>query len=351
MSAHVSRRSIGTVVTIAGLVLFGLTLGAVDVNGVLDGLRRVGVGFLAILLLAGIRLAARAVGWSACSSQPARLPVSATFLACVVGETLGSLTPLGLVASEPAKVLWVRPHASGVESSASLALETLAYSGSVAIVLAAGTVAALLTAGVVSAGHAMVGAAFMTTIVGVVLWRVQRTAQGGMWARGLAWMEHRCRSRVRLGLCADAIARVREMSGELGSHRTRTLAVVGGMELVFQAAAVAEVYVTLVMLGVPNVTVGQAFLLECVNRAVTVGFKFVPLRLGVDELASALTTGLLGAGGSTGVAVAMIRKARVLCWALPGLVLIGCRGWTVSRRHRASTSANDAEERRVCCEL
>jgi hypothetical protein len=67
-----------------------------------------------------------------------------------------------------------------------------------------------------------------------------------------------------------------------------------------------------------------AFILETTNRLITVVFKFVPLRLGVDEAATAfLTQQVLGLGARAGLSTAIVRKVRMLFWAIAGgLVLV-----------------------------
>ena len=45
---------------------------------------------------------------------------------------------------------------------------------------------------------------------------------------------------------------------------------------------------------VPDVTVAEAFLLESAGRFVTVVFKFVPYRLGIDEAGSGAVAAVLG---------------------------------------------------------
>jgi len=46
------------------------------------------------------------------------------------------------------------------------------------------------------------------------------------------------------------------------------------------------------------------------------------LRLGVDEAATAWFTDLLGLGPTTGVALAIVRKVRVLFWTTAGGLLL-----------------------------
>jgi len=67
-----------------------------------------------------------------------------------------------------------------------------------------------------------------------------------------------------------------------------------------------------------------------VNRVITVVFKFVPLRVGVDEAGTAVFTNVLGLGATVGVTLALVRKARVIAWVVVGLVLLVRRGLTVS---------------------
>jgi hypothetical protein len=111
------------------------------------------------------------------------------------------------------------------------------------------------------------------------------------------------------------------------------------LEVVFQAAAIAEVWVTLAFLGNTRVTLLQAFLLEYTNRVVTVVFKFVPMRVGVDELAGGAMAQVVGMASATGITLALVRKARVLCWAAVGVALAG---WRLLREHARPVSAQAA---------
>ena len=86
---------------------------------------------------------------------------------------------------------------------------------------------------------------------------------------------------------------------------------------------VTEIYFTLWLLneGVAP-TLFTAFLFETANRLLQVVFKFVPLRLGVDEAGTASFAALIGLPVKTGLALAIIRKARTLFWAIAGGVLL-----------------------------
>ena len=76
-----------------------------------------------------------------------------------------------------------------------------------------------------------------------------------------------------------------------GFHRRHPerLCPVLALEAAYHAAGVAEVFVTLAWIATPP-TLLVAFILETANRLTNVVFKFVPMRLGVDEAGTALLT-------------------------------------------------------------
>jgi hypothetical protein len=328
MSGRMWRRWLTAASGVAGVVLFGVMLRAAGIDTVLGGVAQVGGGFVLIVLLGGLRLTARAAAWSACAGGPARLPFSSALGACIAGEAAGNVLPLGLAASEPAKVLWVRHHLDTVEAAASLATETLVYSLAVAGMLVAGSLAWVAVCA--PAGWSrwvMVGLAALPALAGG-LWRAANRGERPMVAVR-RWLESRGRQHPAFLAVRDGVQRTGEMLGSLLRRQPRTLVWVSILQALFQVAAVAEVWLTLALIQSPRPTLLQAFLLEFANRVVTVAFKFVPMRVGVDELASAGMASLLGSAGTVGVTLAVVRKARVLCWTAAGLVLAGIRALTV----------------------
>jgi hypothetical protein len=74
-----------------------------------------------------------------------------------------------------------------------------------------------------------------------------------------------------------------------------------------------------------------AVILETVERVITIAFKIVPLRMGVDQAGSGLVAGMIGIGSATGVTIATVRTARNLCWAAVGLALLVKSGVSIRR--------------------
>jgi hypothetical protein len=93
--------------------------------------------------------------------------------------------------------------------------------------------------------------------------------------------------------------------------------------LSFHALAVLEVFLTLRwVLGDRSPTLEQAIVFEALNRVVTVAFKFVPFRVGVDEAASGGVAPMMAVNPVAAVTLAVVRKVRSLVWTGIGLAFI-----------------------------
>ena len=327
----------GLAVTTIGIALFVLTVRRAGFQAILDGLGRAGGWFLLILVLSGIRHIARGVAWAWSVDPPAHLPVRDACVAHVAGHALGNLTPLGVAISEPTKVLWVRDRVSLVAGGAALTIENLVYSASVLPIFIVGTVAlpvALQTTATITwvsvamlvASAAGVGAAFYAV---ARKWRFLSGTLTWIAARGL--FPHVISTRMLAAREAEDLIH-RFTAG--GAGRLLSIAAV---EAVYQASAIAEVYVTLIALGF-HVSFLTTFILEYVNRVITVAFKFMPMRLGVDEAGTGLAAGLLGLGSTAGVTLAVVRKGRVLCWSIVGLVFLAWGGAAKRASARGATT-------------
>jgi hypothetical protein len=94
--------------------------------------------------------------------------------------------------------------------------------------------------------------------------------------------------------------------------------------IAFHVLAVLEVYLVLGwLMGEARPTWTQSVVFEALNRAITIAFKFVPFRVGVDEALSGALAPVLAIAAANGVTLAVVRKVRNLFWAGVGLALIG----------------------------
>jgi hypothetical protein len=305
-----NRKWLTAAATAGGAALFLYAVRSADFGEILQGIQRVGWGLAAILALAGLRFLIRAECWRLCAPPGTRLTFRQAFGAFLAGDALGNVTPLGLLASEPAKVFLTRHHLATREAVASLAAENLVYSASVVAMVAVGIAVLLATVPLPDGWRAGLLAALLAGLAAAaVAWRLLR----GTWDEGRGarpwWRERLARVRVAvLGFWAGHPARLWRAFG---------------LDLVFHALAVFEIYLTLRwLLGDRSPTIAQAIIFEALNRAVTVAFKFVPFRLGVDEALTGAMAPLLAVNPAAGVALAVIRKIRNLAWSGVGLAII-----------------------------
>jgi hypothetical protein len=295
---------------LVGAALFVYAVRRAGVAEIIEAIRRVGWGLAAILALAGLRFVIRAECWRWCLPPGTPFPRRRAFAAFLAGDAVGNVTPLGLLASEPTKVVLTRHHLATREAVASLAVENLVYAGSVMAMVGIGLVVLAVNVEMPRAWKVALIAALAALVAGGI---VSLRAMRGTWdpSRG-----SRPRWRERLASVRDEAVRFS------GGHPDRLWGVFA-LDLVFHALAVLEVYLTLQwVLADRSATLVQAIVFEALNRVITAAFKFVPFRVGIDEASAGALAPILSVNPAAGVALAVVRKVRNLFWAAIGLVLV-----------------------------
>jgi uncharacterized membrane protein YbhN (UPF0104 family) len=294
-----------------GVVLFVYAIQNVGWANVVDGINRVGWGLVPILALAGLRFVLRAAAWRMCMPPHSQFTLGQAFTAFLSGDAVGNVTPLGLLASEPTKLFLIRHRLATREAASSLAVDFVIYSTSAVTMIVVG-VAVLLASGEVrlSLGwrEILIGG-LVVLITGLILaFRVI----GGTWKpeRG-----ERPPWRARL-------ASLRESVLAFSAGHPARLWRVFLLDLLFQAVAVMEVFLTLQWLLPEPPTIPEAVMFSALDRATIVAFKFIPFRAGIDEVITGGMAAVLGWSAATGVALAVIKKVRSIAWVGVGLILI-----------------------------
>ena len=321
----------GLIAAAAGIALFVYFVRRAGVAEVAAGAGRLGWAFAAVAALGGLRLAARALAWRSCLDRPHRLTRGHAFRAMVAGDTLGNLTPLGPLVGEPAKTLFAGDREPAARTLPALAVENLFFTLSAALVVAGGAMALAFRLGPAdtrwTAGAVLVGA--LVLLVGAVhgvIWRRLHPA-GAL----LDAVVRRAPAAGGLAGWADGVRRAEDRVHDLYPRSPRRLAAVAGWELGFHGLAVLEIHLVLAFVSDVPPTLLDAFVLESANRLLAAAFKAVPLRIGVDEAGTAAVAGLLGFGGTTGVTLAIVRKARMLVWMTAGVLLLARRSLQARR--------------------
>jgi len=304
------------VIAIIGIALLVFTVQRVGGwTSIVDGVARVGWWFAAVLLLGAFRMVCRTRAWMACADNR-QLRFRDAFGAWLAGDAIGNLTPLGLLASEPTKILMVRTRITTVTSIASVAIENAFYTASVFVVLLTGTWLLLQRANVPNG---------LERVAEIGLAGIVAAASLGVWAARTrpAILSRLAPLVSKLAGQSDAPAEaIRDVEAQIYAVPRWPLGRIAHVlywEIAFHIAAVAEVWVVLASL-VPEVTVADAFLLESAGRFVIVVFKFVPYRLGIDEAGSGAVAAVLGFAPATGVTLALIRRLRIVILNALGLI-------------------------------
>ena len=320
-------KPLGIIFAVLGLLLFAYFVWKAGTNEIASGLKKLGAGFLLILLISSVRYIVRTLGWTLCFTGEHRLRFRDAFRAYVVGDSMGNLMPLGLVVSEPTKAALVRDRVPLVVAVSALAVQNLFYSLSVALFILSGIVVLLLsfplTPGLRLMSLISLGVVCAIILFGLIVYRLRWKfiSAGFERLRKNRWGQRFLKEKQRENTSAveDTIY------GFYSRHRARC-ALIMVLEVCFHLAGVLEVYVTLSFISDVPPTFLAAYVLESVNRIINVVFKFVPLRAGVDEAGSSWVTKVLKFGVTTGTTLAIIRKARVICWTALGVAFLVRRG-------------------------
>ncbi len=345
-------KPVGIVFALLGLLLFAYFVKKAGVAEIVEGGKRLGVGFLLVLAISSVRPIVRAVCWTRCFEGETRLRFRDAFTAYLIGDAVGTLVPLGIVVSEPAKAALVRERVPLMTALSALVVENLFYSLSVVLFIFSGAAALLFVFPLpkplrIASIAALIIIALLILAAGFVIRKEWRFASGvleRLYVRGIGRNLLTETRRERVRSLEDRIY------GFYARNRSRFLPILF-LEACFHLAGVAEVYVTLSFISDTLApTFLTAFILESVNRVINVVFKFIPLRVGIDEAGTGLLTKVLQFGTASGVTLAIIRKARIVCWTAVGVALLIKRGLSLKtvtgdaeRASARETVADDAK--------
>jgi hypothetical protein len=325
----------GVIGFIFGLALFAYFVKKAGVGQILEGISRLGAGFVLVIAVSALRQIARSIAWTLCMEAPYRLRFRDAFRARVMGDAIGNILPFaGFLVSEPAKPALIRDRVPLMAGFSALAIENIFYALSVALFIFSGMVALLLSFTLPKGLRlvSIITLAVIAVVIGlgaILIAKRLRFISGGakfLHRRGLneKWIE-------KAGSLEDRVY------GFYQRNSARFLPIIL-LEFCFHLAGVTEIYVTLSFISPDQPpTFLTAFILESVNRVITVAFKFIPLRMGVDEAGTGRVSRVLQFTMVTGVTLAIVRKARDVFWAATGMILLLQRGLSLR------TVARDAE--------
>jgi hypothetical protein len=284
---------------ILGTVLFGYWIRALGFAPIREAVVGIGWAFLAIVALGGLREAVRALAWMRSVDGQVRLPFRDALAARLAGEAIATLVPMGVLVGEPTKADLVSHRLPFGTAFRALIIEFAFYTASLPLFFTVGALAFVPAA-----------AALIVPIIAVGAIAAPRVA-----------LPDKVRTLVNPLL-------------EFSRLYKQRIWRIGAFEIAYHVLAIVEVYVILALVAPGHASVISALVLETVNRGVTIVFKMIPMRLGVDEAGAALVAARVDLSPATGVTVALVRKLRLLVWNAIGLLVL----FTNSARMRRSVA-------------
>jgi len=328
---------IGIVSTLVGLGLFAYFVNRAGVGQILAGIQRLQAGFLLVILISAIRQAARSAAWCLCVERPYRLRFIDAFRARVMGDALGNITPfVSFMVSEPAKPALIRDRLPLMAGFSAIAIENIFYSLSVSVFILSGMLALLFNF------HLPRGFRIASIVVVCVIVLVI-TLVCALIRKQLRFVSAGASFLHRRGVHEKWVQKGRTLEDRIYGfyQRNRRLFIpILLLEACFHLTGVLEIYVVLSFISPDQPpTLFTAFILESVNRVINVTFKFIPLRMGIDEAGTGKISKVLQFAEATGVTLAIIRKARDVFWAAIGILLLLQRGLSLRAVARESEMA------------
>ena len=328
---------LGIVFALLGFLLFCYFIKKAGPGQILDGIKKLGFGFLLVLAISSIRHIARSFSWMLCFDGPERLKFRDAFRGRLMGDALGNMVGFAnFVVSEPAKPAMIRDRVPLMAGLSAITIENIFYSLSVAVFVFAGMSALLLNFHLPRplriAGLSTIAAIPIGITVVFILIRKQIKFISGP----LGFFHRRGLSERWLTNGRVLEERVYGFYARSGSRFLPILL----LESCFHLAGVLEIYVTLSFISLGQApTVFAAFILESVNRIINVAFKFIPFRMGVDEAGTGEISKVLMFTQPTGVTLAIIRKGRDVFWTLVGVMLLIQRGLSLRAMTKEAENA------------
>lgn len=327
---HRKLAPLGIIFALLGVALFIYFVNKAGVGVIADGIKRLGAAFLLVLAISSIRYVVRSLAWTKCVEPPYRLRFRDAFCARLMGDALGNIIPLASVAvSEPSKAVFVRHRVPLVVGLSGLAVENIFYSMSVALFIFSGTTTLLLTFSLPKPLRYAAIVALVATLVVVPLVFIFIRRKWRFLSKATAFLAKKGVAAARMNRITPRAQAFEQRIYGFYEKKPGSLLPIFLLELTFHLTGVLEIYTTLSYISLIQPTLLAAFLLESVNRIINVAFKFMPMRVGVDEAGTGMLSKVLGLTQPTGVTLAVIRKGRDIFWTSVGVILILTRGFSL----------------------
>lgn len=301
-----------------GIVLFVVTLFYIDLEETIESASRLGLALPIILLPGTCWHVLRTWGWAVAFPDDARQAFTRLFRVRLAADAISFFTVRGIT-GEPLKVVLLYDRVAPEITTASIALERLAFA-LISIVIAAlislAAVTLLSMPGAWDTLFAMllIGAVAVLALVA----RIARRRTGDYLGRLVTTLDHATGRRLEASRVVRFILDVEDVLLQLLRGDRRRLLILTALPVVCYLIMAIEVWLVFWAIGEP-IGVTQGLVVETFARLASVASAAIPGNIGALEASNAAVVGALGLGG--GGALALARRIRALLWAAAGLVL------------------------------
>ena len=311
---------------ILGLGLLIYVINRVGVQPLFDALLRIGFGFFVVLGLSGLRHVLRTISMrAAVPAEHRRISFRHAFAARLGGEAISFLTFTGPLLGEATKVALLRKRVPLTYGVPALVVDNLIYNLSVVFFVLSGAVVmllryplppgvylVLLVIAAVAASGILIAAIAAKRRVMLLTWIIDRLGELRLSPKVILKRRHH-------------IYHLEQKVYDFYKHHPGAFFLMILCNLLAHAASVAEVFLTLRMLGFQP-QVAQAYIIESLTKVINFVFAFVPGTIGVYEGGTEviLQKGL-GFTPAAGLALALVRKAAIVVWTSIGLLVLTWR--------------------------
>ena len=312
------------VIALIAVTLFAWVLAHLGLSTIAEQLKAVRMALPIILGLSLLRLFLQSIAWSA-SLKGEQVSIDVPKLAAVrlAGQSMGYLTVLGPVISEPMKI---RLLGTATEATVTATfLDNGVYWFTSALLAIAGVVSLPLVAVHGSAYHSIPGVLALALMVFLITRRnpILTGVVRALGKKAPSWL-----------------ARAEQFESSIRNYRVNQPALVRRMfwiDVACQALIASEVVVVLWSLHLP-VHLFTVLVIEGVTRGLKMLSGWIPARLGSDEGGAISAFALTGLSPVLGLSLAITRRVRDLLWALIGIVWLGWNSRTRKRSHDTTVS-------------
>ncbi len=306
-----------------GIGLLAIILYLVGFKTVVETISRIGWGFLAIILLNGVRHLLRTLCiYFAVPSGNDSFRFRDAVATRLAGESVGVLTFTGMMASETTKTALLKKKLTLADSLATIVVDNLLYNVSVIIFILSG--AFLMLDAFANSGNVLKWVLIFVviinalTLIGFIL----------MCAYQFKTMTYFLKHYGHKSWFPKFIVRRKSYFTELendifhfNEHHPTKFYLMIAINLIVHLISVSEVYLALYLLGFTPY-LATSYIIESLTKVVNVAFTFIPGNLGVYEGGAAVIFVALGYVSATGVALALVRRGAILFWTFVGLLIL-----------------------------